>query len=169
MMTGCSNKPCSFQIKRILDSLPNLPLLTQLLVFVWVLAIFGGLYESMKTRLQFHSTNPSASKAFAIFRQLGTCLGHLGTWTLNWEKCLHQLVLEANTWSIVLIHGWCGRDQPSVGAATPGIVCLGCIRKAAVASKPVSSLLMWSLLQAQPPGSCLQFLRWLPLTVDYKL
>lgn len=41
-----------------------------------------------------------------------------------------------------------------MGTAAPRLVGLGCIRivEQAVANKPGSSVLMWTLLQVQPPG-----------------
>ena len=54
-----------------------------------------------------------------------------------------------------------------MGAATPGLVGLGFIRK--VVEQAVSSVPSWSLLRAQPPGSCLQFLCWVPFTMNCKL
>lgn len=67
------------------------------------------------------------------------------------RKCLHQVDLCADLWITVLIIGSCGKAQPAVGGAPPGLVGLVYMRKhheQGQRSKPVSSL--WSLLHFLP-------------------
>lgn len=56
-----------------------------------------------------------------------------------------------------------------VGSATLGLVVPGAVRKQAkqvMESKPVRGVTSQPLLQLLPPGSCLEFLPWLPLVMD---
>ena len=51
----------------------------------------------------------------------------------------------------------------------PWVIYMWMQAEKAVGSKPVCSALPRLLLQFQPPGSCLEFLSWLPFTMDYDL
>lgn len=70
---------------------------------------------------------------------------------------------------ISLINYQYRRAQPIVVGTTFGKMVQRCLRKQAeqaIRSKPISSILPWSLLQSIPLGPCLQFLPWIPLMMD---
>lgn len=112
---------------------------------------------------------------FSVPREVNYTMPHLvtvlvsfmSTWCHGEENywlriCLRKIGLWASLLVIYffffLVSDWCGRAQPTVGGANPRLMVLGAIRNQAEQtrrSKPVRSMLLWSLLQFLLPGWCL--------------